>query len=60
MLKDWYLLLIACAIIAVTIVLIIIENAVSETRPNPVEVPDRERGQAINVSQCLDYLDCAY
>lgn len=52
MLKDWYLLLAACGIIAVTIVLIIIENTVSEVRPDPKEVPDRERGQAINVSHC--------
>ena len=50
-LKDWHLLIMACTIIAVTVVLLIVENAVPTLRPHPLQVPDRERGQVINVSQ---------
>ena len=51
MLKDWYLVIIAFSIVAVTIMLIAIEHSVSEIRPDPTRVPDGERGQTINVGQ---------
>ena len=49
--KNWHLLIMACTIIAVTVVLLVVENAVPTLRPYSVQVPDRERGQIINVSQ---------
>ena len=48
--KDWQLVLLACAVVAVSIILVAIENAVPIFRPHPTIVPDRERGSSVNVS----------
>ena len=51
--KSWHLLLFTCALTSVTFFLLILENAVPSLRPYPSTVPNKEKGQVINVNHKL-------